>query len=263
MPRRIILHAGFHKTGTTTVQATLRANRGALKKHIAFRLHWHLKDLAAATRGYSDDRDPLTLIKAQQRFIQIMDELPGMPRRTLILSSEELIGHMPGRGPIETYDAAPDLLYAFWEIAHNRYPQAEIMIYLSTRAPDAWLESAHAEHVKSSNMTMSLEEYAEKYAAAADFAEVISEIASRVPCPVHHASLESCHDLPLGPATPLLDLCDLPLSLTAELKSVAPENTRLPTDILEALRAANHQYADNPTARATAKTAILDATETQ
>ena len=32
MPRRIILHAGFHKTGTSSIQATLRENRVALKK---------------------------------------------------------------------------------------------------------------------------------------------------------------------------------------------------------------------------------------
>ena len=29
--RRIIIHAGFHKTGTTSLQQTLRANRAALR----------------------------------------------------------------------------------------------------------------------------------------------------------------------------------------------------------------------------------------
>ena len=257
MPRRIILHAGFHKTGTTTVQATLRANRGALKKYVALRLRWHLKDLVAACRGYSDDRDPLTMIKAQSRFASLMDDLPGMPRRTLIMSCEELNGHVPGRGTVKTYDAAPDLLYAFWEIAHTRFPEAEIMIYLSTRAAGPWLASAYAEHVKSSNMTMTAQEYATAFADAADFRETISDIASRVPCPVHSASLESCRALPLGPANPLLELCDLPQSVLAELTAVAPENTRLPDDMLEALRHANEKYAGNPTKRQAVKQTIL------
>ena len=75
MPRRIIIHAGFHKTGTSTIQATLRENREAMKKHVALRLRWHMKDLVAATRGYSTWRDPLTLIKVQDRFTTLMDEI--------------------------------------------------------------------------------------------------------------------------------------------------------------------------------------------
>ena len=134
MPRRIIIHAGFHKTGTSTIQATLRENREAMKKHVALRLRWHMKDLVAATRGYSTWRDPLTLIKVQDRFTTLMDDLPGMPRRTLVISAEELAGHLPGRGELDDYSAAPILLYAFWEIARARYPQADILIYLSTRA---------------------------------------------------------------------------------------------------------------------------------
>ncbi|HAC50653.1 MAG TPA: hypothetical protein DCE85_15435, partial [Sulfitobacter sp.] len=81
MPRRIILHPGFHKTGTSSLQATLRANRTALKPHVALRLRWHMKDLLHATRGYSTWRDPLTLLKAEHRFETLLDGLPQMPRR--------------------------------------------------------------------------------------------------------------------------------------------------------------------------------------
>ena len=116
MPRRIIIHAGFHKTGTTTIQATLRENRVALKKQIALRLRWHMKDIVTAARGYSIDLDPLTLVKLQSRFGGMVNELPGMPRRTLIISAEELSGHLPGRGGLADYGAAPVLLYAYWEI---------------------------------------------------------------------------------------------------------------------------------------------------
>ena len=72
MPRRIILHAGFHKTGTTTIQATLRENRAAIKRQVALRLRWHMKDIISASRGYSTDEDPLTLIKVQTRFGHLM-----------------------------------------------------------------------------------------------------------------------------------------------------------------------------------------------
>jgi hypothetical protein len=51
MPRRVILHAGFHKTGTTSVQEFLRANRSALKKHVAIRLKPQMRDLIHAARA--------------------------------------------------------------------------------------------------------------------------------------------------------------------------------------------------------------------
>lgn len=258
MPRRIILHAGFHKTGTSTIQATLRENRVVLKKQIALRLRWHLRDVVAAARGFSTDLDPLSLIKVQSRFGQMVNELPGMPRRTLIISAEELSGHLPGRGALADYGAAPVLLYAYWEILHARYPEAEILIYLTTRAPEAWLVSAYWEHVRSSDMTLDFDTFRNTYHAAADLEAMAAEIASRVPAPVHTQALEHCRDLPLGPADPLLDLCDIPLSLRPDLIPVPAQNRQLGDDVLQALLEANrtHRAAE---ARNAAKAAILAA----
>tara|TARA_R110002110_G_scaffold29627_6_gene105469 strand:- start:2365 stop:3144 length:780 start_codon:yes stop_codon:yes gene_type:complete len=256
MPRRIILHAGFHKTGTTTLQATLRENRVALKKHLALRLRWHMKDLVAATRGYSTWRDPITLMKVQGRFTALMDDLPGMPRRTLVISAEELSGHMPGRGELSDYSAAPVLLHAFWQIASARYPKAEILIYLSTRAPEAWLASAYWEHVKASNMTLDFDDFAARYQGAADLDSIVADVADRVRVPVYHRRLESCADLPLGPADPLLDLCDIPADLRAGLTAPPRANARLGDDVLHAMLDVNrtHKGAD---ARNAAKARLL------
>ena len=256
MPRRILLHAGFHKTGTSTVQATLRENRVALKKHVALRLRWHMKDIVAAARGYSTDLDPLTLIKVQSRFGRMMNALPGMPRRTLVVSAEELSGHLPGRGALADYAAAPVLLYAYWEIARARYPEAEVLIYLSTRAPGDWLVSAHWEHVKSSDMTLGLDAFCDRYAGAADLDAMVDEVRARVPAPVHSHRLEDCDGLPLGPADPLLDLCDIPADLRAGLLPVGRRNERRGTEVLEAMLTINRTHTD-PDARNRAKAALL------
>ncbi|KIN65321.1 hypothetical protein Z945_362 [Sulfitobacter noctilucae] len=257
MARRIILHTGFHKTGTSTLQATLRENRVALKHHVALRLRWHLKDVVAAARGYSMDHDPLTLIKVQTRFGQMVNELPGMPRRTLIISAEELLGHLPGRDDLANYGAAPVLLYAYWEILKSRYPQAEILIYLTTRAPEAWLASAYAEHVKSSNMTLDFDSFRARFAGAADLEATVADIASRVPVKVHSIRLENCRDLPLGPLDPLLDLAEVPLALRPELVPAKYVNRRPSDTVLQALLAANQTYASDAQARNAAKAAIL------
>jgi hypothetical protein len=261
MPRRIIIHAGFHKTGTSTIQGTLRENRVALKKHIALRMRWHMKDLVAATRGYSTWRDPLTMIKVQHRFGLLMNELPGMPRRTLIISAEELSGHLPGRDDIVDYSAAPVLLYAFWEIAKERFPAAEIMIYLSTRAPEPWLKSAYWEHVKASNMTMDFDAFAQEYEAASDLEAMVADIASRVPVPVYHKRLEDCAGLSLGPTAPLLSLCDIPDDLLGSLVSVAPENQRLGDDVIQALLKVNRSYDTSEQRKAAKKIILTEASQ--
>ena len=256
MPRRIIIHAGFHKTGTSTLQLTLRENRAALKKYVALRLRWHMREVIAAARGYSTGNDPLTLIKVQSRFARMVNDLPGMPRRTLIISCEELGGHLPGRGDLDSYAAMPVLLYSYWEIVRARYPEAEILIYLSTRGADDWLVSAHWEHVKSSNMTLDLDAFRARYGEAARLDDMADEIASRVPVKVHKQPLEETRGLRLGPADPMLDLCDIPADIRATLTPVAPANRRLGDDVLAALLEINRTAA-TPEARKAAKEAVL------
>ena len=53
---RIIIHAGFHKTGTTTVQKTLRANREDLRPHCRIILRPGMVALCEAARAYSVSR---------------------------------------------------------------------------------------------------------------------------------------------------------------------------------------------------------------
>lgn len=255
MPRRIILHAGFHKTGTSSVQATLRENRVALKKQIALRLRWHMKDIVAAARGYSMDRDPLTLIKLQSRFGAMINALPGMPKRTLVISAEELCGHLPGRANLPNYNAAPVLLYAYWEIMRARYPQAEIVIFFTTRDTEKWLGSAYWEHVRSSDMTLDFTAFSNRFRPAGDLDAVVKDVASRVPTQVVSHRLEECRDLLLGPADPLLDLCDIPASIRPTLMPVPTANRKLGPRVLNQLLEINRTMTD-PVARNAAKKAL-------
>jgi hypothetical protein len=259
MPRRIILHTGFHKTGTTTLTSTLRSNRAALKRHVAMRLPPQMRDLMNATRGYSTWRDPLTLVKAETRFQALLDDLPAMPRRTLIITSEELGGHLPGRDDLMDYSAMPIILYSFWTIAKEKFPAADIQIYLSTRKPADWLVSAYWQHVKSSCMTLDLEAFLEKYHAAGDLDFMVNEIASRVPCPTHHCAIEDSMHRPLGPADPLLDLCELPQDLRDTLLPAPAQNIRPDIDTLLALLDVNRTVKDLENRVATKKVILARA----
>lgn len=256
MPRKIVIHAGFHKTGTSTVQAVLRTNRKALMPALAIRLKGQMQELMHATRGYSTHCTADALDKVSRRFDGLLADLPGMPRRTLLLSAEELSGHMPGRGALANYDATPVLMYLFWERANAAFPKTPAHFVFATRSADGWHRSAWAEHVKSSGMTLDYENYVQRYAGASNLAQIVQDVTRRVPAPVHSYALEDCANLPLGPADPVLDLCEVPADIRAALVPQPPQNTRLSEDTLAALLEINRTHTDTK-ARNAAKDALL------
>ncbi len=256
MPRKIVIHAGFHKTGTSTVQAVLRTNRKALMPALAIRLKGQMQELMHATRGYSTHGTADALDKVSRRFDGLLADLPGMPRRTLLMSAEELSGHMPGRGALANYDATPVLMYLFWERAKVAFPKTPAHFVFATRSADGWHRSAWAEHVKSSGMTLDYENYVQRYAGASNLAQIVQDVTRRVPAPVHSYALEDCANLPLGPADPVLDLCEVPADIRATLVPQPPQNTRLSEDTLAALLEINRTHTDTK-ARNAAKDALL------
>lgn len=259
MPRKVVIHSGFHKTGTSTVQQALRENRRLLQPHLAVRLKGQMKELMHATRGYSMWRDPLTLAKATRRFGAVLDGLVDMPRRVLVISAEELSGHMPGRDNLLDYSAAPILLKRFCSEIADRFPHAEQAIYFSTRAPDEWLKSAYWEHVKSSSMTLGYDVFARSFRGATDFEKVISDVQEGVTASVHSCPLETSANLPLGPADPLFDLCDMPLDLRAKIIPKKAENRRYDDAVLLALLDANRAYADRDERKAVKQKIMVEA----
>ncbi|MCR8824994.1 hypothetical protein [Pseudosulfitobacter koreensis] len=263
MPAKIVLHIGFHKTGTSTVQQMLRTNRALLKPHLAIRLKPQMTDLMHATRGFSTWRDKISLAKVARRFDLLLQDLPGMPRRALVISAEELSGHMPGRGDLADYSAAPELVHIYVECVQKHFPDCEVAVYASTRAPQAWLRSAYWEHVKSSSMTLDFTDFVARYGHAADLDAVLDEIAATVPCRVFRARLEEAQSLRLGPAQPLLELCDVPAETLAQIMPHPVANAALDPSVLEALLEANRAHPDpaDRAARKAAKQAILAAAQ--
>lgn len=258
MPRRIVIHAGFHKTGTSTVQQVLREQRPVLKPYLRSLLGWSMRDVLSAARGYSTWRDPLTLDKFARRFRTLLERQGDMPRRVLCLSAEELAGHLPGREALADYGAAPDLAAEMARVVAAVFPGVELVFLYTTRDPSAWLESAYWEHVKSSSMTLDFDSFRARHGAAAALDAIVDRIARAQPHPVHRARLEDCRTLAGGPAAPLLRLCDVPEPVIAGLPPPPVANARPDAATLRALLDANRRHADRDR-RAAAKRAILAA----
>ncbi len=243
MPKRVVIHAGFHKTGTSTVQRALRVNRALLKPHLRSILKPPLKSACHASRGYSTWRDPISLLNFRHRFRAVLQDIAPMPRRTLVLSAEELAGHLPGREGLDDYSAAVALAQVMDKAVRAVFPNVETVLYYSTREPVSWLRSAYWQHVRASSMVLDFEDYERAYAGSTNLEQIVAQIDEAVSARVEHASLERTRDMPAGPATPLLDLCDVPHALQSRL-DMQPVNAHLGQDVLQALLQANRTISD-------------------
>ena len=216
--RRIVVHPGFHKTGTTTAQAVIHRNRELLWPSMALGLKWRMGEVLAAARAYSTWRDPISLEAFRARFDRFLAGLDLGEKRGLLISAEELSGHLPGRGDLADYSAAPDLMAEVRGSVLRAYPDAHLAFVVTTRKPGDWLPSAYWEHVKSSRMVLDWDEFRTRYADAAKLSRAARAIARAVaPAPVREWRLEEVGGHRLGPASPLFDAMAVPDDLRARL----------------------------------------------
>jgi hypothetical protein len=216
MRRRIILHAGFHKTGTKTLQETLSINTALLMPHVELYLQNGalISSLAHAVLEFSGNRCKQTkadITACAQDFFALLD--PNDPRPVFV-SSESLAGHFPGASGVSKYAPAPiamALIRDAWT-AMSGSP-AGFETYYSTRRT-GWLASCHWQRLKSNRSTLSLEDYTEKFAGAADHGAIITELCARLgPDAVHTTALEDMAH-PIDPVLALLGLTHLRDTLT-------------------------------------------------
>lgn len=253
MPPRIVIHAGFHKTGTTSVQATLRANRSALRPCLRFVLRPKMVALCEAARAYSISRSRMDLGLVQYEAAELARDW-ATSDRPILLSSEDLCGHMPGRRGLRSYDAAPRLLQALTDALAEAVPDAEQIVVLTTRAPEAWLRSCYVQHLRATPITQSVEDYARDYAASADLMAVVDQCrATLSAAKVEALDLAACSDMPLGPLDALLTVVgDIPRT---DLSPLPPANTSPPPAMIDAMLALNRSDLSNE-ARKAAKAAL-------
>ncbi|QDC10968.1 hypothetical protein FHY55_17780 [Oceanicola sp. D3] len=224
---------------------------------MALGLRQQLEPVLFATRGFSTWRDPFSLEKLRRRFSDYLAGLDLGRKRDLLLSSEELSGHMAGRTGLPSYAAVPEIAEVLEQCIIERFgPQTELCFFFSLRDAGPWLQSAWAEHVKSSRMELDFETFSAANPMAADFAPVIEATRAAVQSPVKTARLEELAEAEFGPATPLLDLIGLPEARRAKLKPPRHMNQRRDPEVLEALLELNRSDLDKEALKQ-AKEALL------
>ncbi|MEP4196562.1 MAG: hypothetical protein ABJL99_13115 [Aliishimia sp.] len=257
MPK-LIVHAGFHKTGTTSVQKMLRKNRKTLRPYANIILRPGMLPLCEAARAWSINRQEWDLGLFKYEAAMLAEKFD--PNETIILSSEDLSGHMPGRQGLRRYDATPRLMSAIDLAFREAQPKADISYLFFTRAAEPWLASCHVQHVKAARMTLSRKDYLRKFRKSADLDAVIDQVAEQLdPSRVHRHALEACAGQ-LGPLAPVLKLADVPDTIHAKLKIVSPADTAPPQSTIQRLLDLNRSNMSDEEVK-DAKPAILKATD--
>ncbi|KAE9628994.1 hypothetical protein [Parasedimentitalea maritima] len=233
---RLILYAGFHKTGTSSVQRALSQNNALLDPFVRVLMKQDMTALCEAARAWSISRDTLDHGLLQYECAELISSLDPDDPRPVLLASEDLAGHMPGRLGLETYDAVPALMGTIRQTATLVRTDIDMSFYFSTRAKDAWLRSCYAQHLRASDLTADEGDYVKNHQTSADFAPILEKVRDVVaPHSVTSVSLEASRQTDNGPLGPILDLLGVPQSLRHKLTPVPAINTRLPKALQQKL----------------------------
>lgn len=236
---RIVVHAGFHKTGTTSIQHMMRRNGKRLARHFRILTRRQIPALCEAARAFSLKQDPAELGFFTYEAAQLFETLDPDDPRPLVVSSEDLSGHMPGRFGLTGYNAAPRLMAVLEQVARDCLPDPRITFFFTTRDTKHWLRSTYAQHVRAIRFTEDREAYLARMQPHGDLAGAVTAIANAVRAPVRHATLESCAGDPLGPMSPLLEVMQAPEKLRARLTALPPSNPSFPDHVLDRMLALN------------------------
>lgn len=229
---RVIVHAGFHKTGTSSLQTYLGQNRKLFRPWFDFygqgdRLHRS----AVTARTYAQFPFPWRLAAFRRAF---RAELAAVPEaETIVLSREHFSGLMPGhrrwnRRMIRRFTpaAVPIGRVIVAELRRRFGPDTRVEFLFTTREREAWFRSVHGHLLRSIHLTDDAEAFRARFPGLIDLETEAQQIGARVrPDALHVAPLESVAESRFGPAAIVLDLAGVPEADRDALPDAARANT--------------------------------------
>lgn len=162
--RRLIVHLGVQKTGSTGLQRHLRMNSDALAGRLVPLTPEKgspMRPLGRAAVAYSLSPTEQTARALEEALQEVLSELPrnDLP---VLLSHENLAGAMPGNsGETALYPALPQIAWMVMRTARDF--DVEFVIY--TRDMATWRPSVWAQAVRTDGYTGTLPEFLQATAA--------------------------------------------------------------------------------------------------
>lgn len=229
---RVIIHAGFHKTGTTSLQRFLEINAAALAPYVHVLMKPQMEDVASAARDCSNASffrsNYFRRAAFRHLFFDLLKRTTLENEQTLLISCEALVGRMPGRENVTAFDAAVGLAKDMVNVAEKHFGDLDLTLLYTTRERDSWMRSAYSHLLHQSKFTMSEPEFAEKFGRAGDLDAIVMRIGQAIGPRVPVTSqLETTAAEQFGPASVLVRLLDLPAEVNATLEPAKHLNQQL------------------------------------
>lgn len=254
---RILLHPGFHKTGTSSLQRGAEARMDVLAPHLRLLVTADVIEAARSARKFSAQPDMALLRNFAEHFAEAIEPLDPSDPRAVLISCEDLSGYIPGHHGVAGYDAAPPLMNVATAVLRSHFGEAaDVTIWYTTRTARDWQRSVYWQNLRALRLTQAFEEYRVTLTHAARLADVVRAVATRLGprARVTHSAIEACGATPLGPLGAALALLDIPTDDVAPL----PAHNVQPDGAADELLALNRSELDDA-ALAAAKREVIRA----
>lgn len=225
----VYVHAGFHKTGTSSLQDYLRTTRKDLAPYVAVHLKEDFLKAGNLARRYGQRPYPHRRIRFARALRAYLASVPDHERH--ILSWEGFSGIMPGHrrltGPVRNIRrAAIPLNRAIIRELKRRFgPDVKITFYYTLREPDSWIRSVHGHLLRSIRLTEDEAAFVAGFTPPIKLDEEAARIKKAIaPVPLVTSWLADTKERREGPAAALLDLIDLPEGIRRFLPRAAHTN---------------------------------------
>lgn len=261
---RIIVHPGYHKTGTTSLQSFLITNRATLTPCFDFYGKADFPAAGAHARRYASQRFPWTLWQFRRAFRRFLAPLGH--DRNIVISRETFSGAMPGHRDVygrmfESYGPAarPLANTIVAELRRKFGPEAEITFVYTTRDAEPWIASVHGHLLRSIKLTDDFAMFRQRLSPLRGPEQEAEAMRRHLdPLPVVSVPLETYSGRQFGAAEVILDLMQVPPDVRARLCPVQRANAGQKPELRAAFLELNRSKMDKKSLRETKK-ALLQA----
>lgn len=252
----VIVHAGFHKTGTTSLQDFLSQNRAALSPYFDYYGQQDFLNAGAAARLYAQRPFPHRLHRFRKAFRRFLAQIPD--HDVIVLSRESFSGGMPGHrklgGAMITSYHQPALKLArviIREIRRRFGKDAKISFFYTVREGEAWIKSVHGHLLRSIGLTDDFDEFRQHFHPMISPAQQAQRMRGALaPVPVITAALEDHAQHPHGLGAPLMDLAGVPENAREGLTPAPHKNRGQGSVMRDAFLALNREGLSKPDLKA-------------
>ncbi|MBO6867401.1 MAG: hypothetical protein JJ877_10190 [Thalassococcus sp.] len=153
-PKRVILHCGFRKTGTTTIQEWMRLNAAQLPDGFVVSARDELTQPFRQAVSRHIRKPDLKSVEREAQALRVAIE--GMNAETVLVSDENLFGRfMMAEDGRDIFDLAAEIL----PLLERAFGDAPLEFVFYTREQDRWLRSAWAQDVKRAGVSQPFDQW--------------------------------------------------------------------------------------------------------